>query len=1502
MTTSKKLLSAGRTFEQVLPPVSDQVAEFLWDGKDFLGNPVAGTTRAYTSVGFVYESVYMGSGYLEMSFAKFGTDITTVPTRDVVINWKHKNLDIKRVAEEGTSVAQGWSLSNQHYVSPADLSVLYKGDGSISNNNAMVITAVAGKMGYSGVSFQEGVPATSVGITPLSVLPDGSGNFYIGANNAILFVDTEGIITRFAGDIGNRGYSGDGGPAEDAKIGNVVDMALDSSGNLYFADSYSGPGSGYSNHCIRKVDTNGIITTVAGIGGSSGRSGDGGPAVQAKLYYPQDVAVDAFGNLYIADTHNDRIRKVDTNGIITTVAGGMPGYDTTWGDGGPADQATLWFPEAVDVDAKGNIYIADTSHCLVRKVNTSGIITTVAGDRHPCEYKDGIPAVDACIRAEDVSIDEYGNIYISNGTVLRKVDTDGIITTVAGCDGDACYNYSENAVEGIPAVLANINKISDVEIDVSGNVYVANMGDGYGHKYAVSKIAPASTFSAHMDDGDISFTEEDGTGYIMSSSGMHKKTIDLDTGTVLLEFGYDANDNLITITDRFNNQTLIERNENGIIEAIVSPYKLRTELTIDANNHLKRITNPDTGYYEFEYTTDGLMEVEIEPEKNRFDHKFDTSGRVTDTWDGNDGHWQFYKTKNDDDDTVYNVLTGENNLTTYLDRTDSGGVYTSVIASPSGGETLFSRSQDKLTVNKSLPCGTELEFKYDVDQAYGFQYVKEMAETTPAGLTKVTLADKVYEDTDSDGTSDLITEKVTVNEKETVSVHNILQATKTVTSPENRTMTIVYDPATLLTSSVSTAGLHDTAYGYDEKGRLKSVTTGTRETLFDYDTDGNLDFITDPEEHITDFDYDEMGRVKEIHRPDQADLYFSYDLNGNMEILTVPKPGDRTVDHTFGYNDVNLRESYQTPMIKSYGYIYDKDRRLTRETFPSGDEIYYFYEPGKGRLDYIQTPEGDIDFTYYPCGSNVDTISKGGETLTYEYDATLVTKETLAGTLNLSLGYKYNSDFDLEEFTYAGVTENFSYDDDGLLTGAGNFTITRKPENGLPEAVTGGNLNLTRAFNGYGETESENYAVNSLGKYSWNVTRDDNGRIRRKTETADSVTSEYAYDYDPMGRLLTVKDENGALLEEYRYDPNGTRNYEMNTHRGISGRSLTYYDDDCLMSAGDALYEYDTDGFLERKSGESEETLYDYSSRGELLSITLPDTTVIEYVHDPFGRRIAKKENSVIVEKYLWQGMTRLLAVYDGNNSLKMRFEYSDGRMPFAMTTNDSSVYYLTYDQVGSLRIVTDASGTVVKKIDYDSFGNIISPDTNPAFEVPFGFAGGLHDRDAGLVRFGFRDYDPDTGRWTAKDPIRFAGGDSDLYGYCMNNPVNLRDPLGLSSLTFDRSDGTITLSDNAGNTVGSWEAANNVTEGSSEWPSGTYDFSWHSPHSGSDANSSFGSNGNFIFDVPDRSGMGTHSGRANQNGPQHVTNGCIRTTDEATQNILETHRNDQLTTITVQD
>jgi RHS repeat-associated protein len=1358
-----KVEVAGRVLEQILTPLPDQKAEFEWDGLDQLGRPVMNPTTAHVEIGFVYDGVYQRT-------TRFGYNgggmITGSRTREEVTLWRRDDLTVypasSMIKGEG-GIGEGWTLSAHHYLSPMDPSTLHKGDGTTIQNNAIIINTVAGTgvYGYSG----DGGPATLAKISnAYGVALDAQGNFYFGdhGNSRIRKVDTNGIITTIAGN-GTSGYSGDGGPAIQAQVSAPWGVAVDAAGNLYIVDG----------GCIRKVDTNGIITTVAGVGTTDGYSGDGGPATQALLNFPQDVAIDAQGNLYIADSNNLRIRKVDTNGIITTVAGGR--YSGPLGDGGPATNAYLYKPSAVAADTQGNIYIVVTEQSRIRKVDTKGIITTVAGNGTQGFSGDGGPATQARLDTPlKVAVDSQGNLYIAERYThrIRKVDANGIITTIAGSGPTGYYAHAGFfSGDGGPPTESRLNEPRGVAVDPRGNLYIADSVNG-----RVRKVGPPAAFENFMTGDDIPFADENGLGYIMASSGRHKQTFDLDTGVVLYEFGYDENKNLVTITDRFGNQTTITRDGNGVPRSITSPDGITTSLAIDGNNHLTSITYPDGGRYGFEYTSEGLMTAKIEPEGNRFEHTFSSTGRLTAALDEQGGHWQYAREAYPNGDIQTEVLTAEGDLTTYLDHEYSTGAYTSTITDPTGAQTTYARSADGLAVNKNLSCGMKLAFKYGVDPEYKYQVVTGMWEDTPAGLERITQMNKTYQDTNSDKVPDRITETVAVNGKATTLVTNTPAATKTLTSPVGRTVTTYYDPNTLLTSKLTIPGLYETTYGYDAKGRLTTIKTNARQTDFTYTPQGFLESIIDPENHTTWYAYDAVGRMTGIARPDGSSIGFAYDTNGNMVVLATPTD----VKHLFGYNKVDLNNVYQAPISGQYQYYYDRDRRLTRIHFPSGMQINNIYS--NGRLNQIQTPEGNINFTYL-CGSKVGSVAMTGEGITYGYDGSLVTSESMTGTLNQTLGYTYNADFNLTGFTYAGGTTSYTYDNDGLLTKAGAFTITRNAQNGLPTAVTGGTLNLSRTFNGYGEVDGEGFTIGGSNLTSWALTRDKAGRIIQKQETVNGTTANYVYSYDAMGRLLTVT-KDGALVEQYQYNQNGTRISEVNTLRGITGRSFTYSDEDHLLDAGGIQYQYDADGFLLTKTNGTEKTEYSYSSRGELIQVKLPDGRVINHIHDPLGRRIAKVVNGSIVEKYLWKGLTQLLAVYDGSSNLLMRFDYANGRMPVSMTQGGST-YYLTYDQIGTLKVVSDAAGNVVKRIDYDSFGNIIG-DTNPSFTVPFGFAGGLHDRDTGLVRFGYRDYDSDIGRWTAKDPKMFNGNETDLYGYCLNNPVNFFDAKGLDTCTDD--------------------------------------------------------------------------------------------------------------------
>ncbi len=1368
-----KVELAGRTLTQTLDPLPNQQAQFVWDGLDYLGRE-AGAVEADVAVGFVYDAVYLTAGNFSNAFAQAGSDVTGIRARQEVTSWQRFQLQVSAGNAAG-DIAEGWSLSDHHLLG-IGAEYLYKGNGSILHNDtSRIITTIAGK-GLSAYTGDNG-PATEAGLNfPEGVAVDQAGNIFIADTSfhSIRKVNVDGIITKVAGNPDNaslfieNGYNGDNIPAIEASLNSPEGVAVDQAGNIFIADA--------GNNRIRKVDVNGMITTVAG-NGDKGYNGDNIPATEASLNYPIGVAVDQAGNIFIADYSNYRIRKVDAYGIITTVAGnGSRDYSGGNGDNGPAIKAALFDPGDVAVDQMGNIFLTDGWNHIVRKVDAAGIITTVAGNGSDDYSGDNGPAIEAGIGSpRGVTIDQAGNLFIAEITTdrIRKVDVNGMITTVAG-NGSSGYNGDNG-----PATEATLSNPFGVAVDQAGNIFIV---DSLNRR--IRKVAAASAvFKSHIAaTGDIPFADPNGLGYIMSAAGRHKKTIDLDSGLVLQSFGYDAADKLISITDQFGNVTTIERGTDGIPTAIVSPDGLRTELYINTDQQLTQVVYPDSSAYNFTYTADNLMTVEEEPNGNRFEHHFDANGKIAEVLDEEGGHWQYTRQRLDNGDVRIESTTGEGNSTVNLDTNASTGAFSTTTIDPSGNESSFSRSADGLNEERELACGMTSSTEYGLDAEYKYKVVRSTSSQSPAGLTKIAQIEKTYQDTDGDANElpDLITETVSRDGRLTTLVHNILTAEKTVTTPKGRKVTAKYDPATLLTKSVEIPGLFPTNYEYDSKGRLTSVTTDARTASFSYTAQGFLASQTDPEGRSTSYEHDALGRVTGITRPDSSTVQFSYDSNGNMTVLTNPS----ATDHVFGYNKVNKQNAYQAPISGTYSYVYDKDRRLKQTDFPSELQIKNIYTDNL--LTQIQTPEGNIDYAYL-CSSKVGSITKGTESLAYGYDGSLLTSETKSGTLNQPLTFAYNNDFDLAAITYAGGTENLSYDDDGLLTGIGAYSVSRNTDNGLPEQVSGNALNRSRTFNGYGELTAEDSTVNAKPVTSWSVTRNKNGKILSKTETVNGSTVEYAYSYDDMGRLLTVK-KDGALVEEYQYGLNGSRIHEMNSLKGVSGRDYTYSLEDHLLSAGGVSYQFNADGFLTKKTQGADVTAYTYSSRGELLHVTLPDGKSIEYLHDPLGRRIAKKVNGSIAEKYLWRGLTQLLAVYDGSDNLLMRFEYADGRMPVAMTAGGAT-YYLGYDQVGSLRTVSDADGSVVKEISYDSFGTILS-DSNPALAVPFGFAGGLHDRDTGLVKFGFRDYDPAIGRWVAKDPIFFAGGDVDLYGYVLGDPVNAFDPLGLEPLFKELKNG----------------------------------------------------------------------------------------------------------------
>lgn len=372
--------------------------------------------------------------------------------------------------------------------------LLLVGIGSIRAQNT-IITTIAGT-GYHGETGDNS-PATCAGVPyPECTAVDLAGNVYITTGNNVRKVDAlTGIITSVAGSY-NPGYSGDGGPAVNARMTFPFGVCVDASGNLYITD--------YSNHCVRKVTAaTGIITTLAG-NGSPGFGGDGGPATSAQLQQPQGITIDSKGNLYIADFLNNRVRKIDAvTGIISTVAGTGGGSAST-GEGGPAVNAETPHPSYVCVDKADNIYEVEGAAYRVRKIDAvTGIITTVAGNGTYAYSGDNGPAGNASLfDPTDICVDGSGNLYIDeyDDSRIRKVDAvTGIITTIAGTGTNGFSG------DGGPPLQAQLYYPTGICVDGAGSLYIAdNFNQRIRKIYTGAAIAyPYASVSISADNSNI---------------------------------------------------------------------------------------------------------------------------------------------------------------------------------------------------------------------------------------------------------------------------------------------------------------------------------------------------------------------------------------------------------------------------------------------------------------------------------------------------------------------------------------------------------------------------------------------------------------------------------------------------------------------------------------------------------------------------------------------------------------------------------------------------------------------------------------------------------------------------------------------------------------------------------------------------------------------------------------------------------------------------------------
>ncbi len=1348
-------------FEKDLMDAFPESFAFTWDGLDAYGREVQGSVPMTVKVGYVYDGVYEAN---ESWGETIADDVTAteimVDSRQQIGLWNEWTVNIGGLDPRGLGLG-GWNLDVHHAYDP-NSRTLFRGDGEQRSAEELdpVIITVAGTGQVPQVIYlwnDDGKPATEVDlwlVNDIATGPDGS--LYIAdPYRGVLRVTPDGLINRITGDL----LSGNDAEGIEATQAAVVPLALaigfDES--IYISE----------NDRIRRITPDGLINTIAG-DGEAVYGPEGGPAMGA-AFEAWKIAVAADGNLYILDMAACVVRKIGTDDRLTVFAG-IPNDDPDYleaytGEGGRAKAATFYLPMSMALGSDGSVYVGDLGANRVLRISPNGIITTVAGNGTTANEGDGGPAVDAALRfPRSLAMGSDNTLYIGCDGAVRKVAVDGIISTFGG--GDAA---TENE-EGVPARQAVLGSIMGLDMGPDKNLYFFE-----GNTY-IKKIATA--FGDFNGIGEISIPDKDTQAlYVFDAAGRHLRTIDIWSEAVLWEFVYDADGYLWKIRDVDGDETVIEHDLNGNPTAILPPQVESTSLTVDVNGYLEQIIDPEGSTYQFTYSgADGLLTDMTTPNGDAYEFEYYGDGTlkkdsnpaggsqtlVREALASNNGYKVSVTTEMD------RVTTYE---TTYLDeggmrivKTYPNELFKTLLWTPDAGQTI------------QYVDGTEITLKQGLDPRFGMQMpIPELiTEATPGGLIRETRMER-------DVQLGTITDSISINDELHKLTLEELEKKFTLQTPEERQVTFTLNDEGRI-STMQANAMAPVTLVYNDQGKAETVTIGSdRVFQLAYDDDGFLESITDPLLHNVTYERDLAGRVVSKIMHDGRHIDFSYDASGNVVSIT---PSGRSA-HALEYTALNQMSGYDPPDADfspdSTTFTYNLDGQVTAIHRPGGSSLVFAYDDAGRALSYSHDTYS-ITAGYDENNGHLTTLTTAdGIVHTLTWDGFLMTGDAWVapGPVTGSVEGEYNNGFRISRLrTCGGPWRNLAYDRDGLLVAAGALSLLRD-ENGQVTGTSTGTITTAAAYNDFGEQENFSAYAGETLLIGIDYGYDKQGRITDITETVGVDTEvHYQYTYDDTGRLTAVT-KDGSPAAGYTYDDNSNRIAYTGSPVDVA---VTDYDaQDRMRTYGDASYTYADSGELQRKTVGSDTTLYDYDFVGNLRTVTMPesDGRIIDYLVDGMNRRIGKKIDDTLVQGFVYLDLTRPMAELDENGSVKSEFIYGSRRNVPSIMIRGGVTYRILSDHLGSPRLVVRTSdGTILQRIDYDPFGNPTFVEGSPDFQ-PFGFAGGLYDSDTGLVRFGVRDYDPETGRWTSKDPILFAGGDSNLYGYVLADPVNFMDPTG---------------------------------------------------------------------------------------------------------------------------
>lgn len=872
-----------------------------------------------------------------------------------------------------------------------------------------------------------------------------------------------------------------------------------------------------------------------------------------------------------------------------------------------------------------------------------------------------------------------------------------------------------------------------------------------------------------------------------ASTGRHLLTKTFWLGTDLLSFKHDANGLLQAIEEPFGKRTLFNRNDVGDLISITSPTGQVTQVSLDANKYISSITNTAGQTYTMTYyDANGLLKTFKKPQGQISTFNYDNLGNLI-----SDAHSGGYSLK------LEKTVQGQNSVIASITQMGRR----SVLANKTLEDTTYWQTQispdDRKTINQSnffedyVESGSIIFFtSYQYDKRFK-DYARTVEYSLASGTT--TIKKKVVRDENfelSDSTNPFSIKNYLLTITDNVGGRSLTSYSgdsKTFTTTDRAGISTVYKIDEYERPIFYKLGKDLAVNAEYSNDKLIRIAQGDRTLNFTYDqVSNNLATVTNALGQSTIYSYDQLNRLISTEYPDGKKVILNYNENGKVIGIT---PAEKP-KHNFLFNALELIFSYSPPTIgdnlpTNTVYAYNADKQLLSVAKPDGKKIAFNYDPAKGVLKSISTPEGVYSYTYNSIHGAYEKILTPAniETEKLRTDGGFVTHDFLWKDGKVISAYKKVPNlFGMVNYdSVAGNTPKFEpyikylYGAELKLLQVGDQKISYDIDSGRINGtrMTSGASTISDAYsyNAHGELSSYVAKQNEQTVYSYELSYDLLGRIFKKVETVKGASKIFDYLYDSRNRLSEVK-QNGVIISKYNYDGNNNRSSGI-----VSGQNIS-----ASYDSQDRLVIYNADSFQHTLNGEllskrnnvsNQITPVAFNSFGQMTSVKV-GSLAVEYHYDGEGRRVLNFLNGKMKSLYIYKDQIRLAGIAGPDGLVHQQFGYSTKFQVPDIIIMKGATYRIISDNLGSVRLVIRVKdGSIVQEMLHDEFGKVVK-DTNPGFQ-PFGFAGGLYDQSSNLIQFGARWYNPEVGRWISKDPIKFGGGNN-FYEYASSDPINFID------------------------------------------------------------------------------------------------------------------------------